>query len=76
LLVEVVSVVVRRGRGCSDGRSGRFSLDGHGWKGGTFRFDSNAFQLDSLLKSFVESSRLKLEEFITKCRAEVRDEQI
>jgi hypothetical protein len=53
LLVEVVDVGVRRSRGCSDGRSSRFSFDWHGWKGGTFGFDSDAFQLDSLLKSFV-----------------------
>ena len=43
LLVEVVDIGVRRSRGCSDGRGGRFSFDRHGRKGGTFRFDSNAF---------------------------------
>jgi hypothetical protein len=76
LLVEVVSVGVRGSRGRSDGRSCRFSLDGHGRKGSTFRFDSNAFQLDGLLKGFVEGSWLELEEFITECGTEVGDEQI
>jgi hypothetical protein len=52
-LVEVVDIGVRSSRGCGGGRSGRLSFNGHGWKGGTFRFDSDTFQLDSLLKSFV-----------------------
>ena len=63
---------------CRDGSVGSWGsgLDRHGRKRDTFGLNSEAFQLNGVLKSFVKANGLELEELITECRTEVGDEEI
>jgi hypothetical protein len=64
--------------GCGNGGLGSWGrdVDRHSWERGTFGLDSKAFQLNGVLKGFVEADGLELEKLITECRAEVGNEEI